>query len=197
MKKQLNYAVNYYCTKAATDLTFNELRLITDCLAENEIDNYLEVGVWHGATLYHVANLFKLNELPLTAYGYDCFQYGVEGENSHTSGWPDISVVEDVMTGFDNVKLIAGDAADIDKVILDRKFDFVFHDANHTKNAIVKDLIALKGVLNPNAFVAVHNSAWDEPYRNFFGKSAIDQLVGEGYYKFITTADCSTLLQSV
>ena len=56
IKKQnminLDFSVDYTCKKSGTDVTMNEFRLIADCIAENDIKNYLEVGVWHGATLY-------------------------------------------------------------------------------------------------------------------------------------------------
>jgi hypothetical protein len=193
----LNYEIDYTCKKSSTDVTFNELRLIADCIAENNIKNYLEVGVYHGATLYSLVNLFKLNGHRLDAYGYDCFDEGAPAdvENSHTSGWPSKAMVEGIVSDLDNIKLITGDASVIDKVIKNLKFDFVFHDANHTKDAVVGDLLALKNILNPNAFVAIHNSAWDEPHRKFFGKTAIDFLVEQGHYKFIKTADTATLLQ--
>lgn len=194
---ELNYNVDFNCKRSSTDVTLNEFKLITECIAENNIKNYLEVGVWLGATLYSVVKLFKLNGVELDAYGYDCFDDGAPAdvENSHTSGWPSKAFVLDVMGEFNNVELITGDATYINSVIIDKKFDFVFHDANHTKDAIVGDLIALKDILNPNAFVAVHNSAWDEPHRKFYGKTAIDFLVSEGHYKFIKTADTATLLQ--
>lgn len=195
----LNYEVDYTCKRSSTDVTFNEFRLMTDCIAENNITNYLEVGVYYGATLYSLVNLFKLNGYELDAYGYDCFDEGAPAdvENSHTSGWPSKALVQDIVNDLSNVKLVTGDAGDINRVLKGKKFDFVFHDANHTKDAIIGDLITLKDILNPNAFVAVHNSAWDEPHRKFFGKTAIDFLVAEGHYRFIKTADTATLLQLV
>jgi hypothetical protein len=59
------------------------------------------------------------------------------------------------------------------------------------------DLISLKNILNPNAFVAVHNSSYDEPHRKFFGKTAIDQLENAGHYRVIKTTDTATLLQVI
>ena len=118
-------------------------------------------------------------------------------ENSHTSGWPSKAMVQGIMDELDNVKLITGDARSVNTIITDIKFDFVFHDANHTRDAIIGDLIALKDILNPNAFVAVHNSSYDEPLRNFYGKSALDYLQSEGHYKIIKTADTATLIQLV
>ena len=180
-----------------TDVTRKEFELIVNCIAENDIDNYLEVGVWHGATLYSVVKLFKQNGHTLDAYGYDCFNDGVVGDNSHTSGWPDINMVQSKMNDLPEIKLVIGAAADIDKVITHRKFDFVFHDANHTEDAIIEDLLVLKNVLNANAFVAVHNSAWDEPHRKFFGRTAVDKLIADGHYKYIGHADTAVLLQLV
>ena len=195
----LDFNVNYRCNKSITDVTFNEFRLITDCIAENDIKNYLEVGVWHGATLYNVVKLFKLNGYELDAYGYDCFDDGAPADvdNSHISGWPSKALVHSVVDELGNITLITGDAASIDKVITNKKFDFVFHDANHTKDAIMGDLLVLKNILNPNAFVAVHNSSYDEPHRKFFGKTAIDELAANGHYRVIKTADTATLLQVI
>jgi cephalosporin hydroxylase len=196
---KLNYNVDFQCKTKSTDVTVSELMLMTECMAERDIKNYLEVGVWHGATLYSVVNLFKLNDVELDAYGYDCFDEGapVDVENSHTSGWPSKKEVEDTLRSAGKVTLITGDSANVHNVITDKKFDFVFHDANHTRDAIITDLIALKNILNPNAYVAVHNSAWDEPYRKFFGKTAIDYLAANKYYKVLGTADTATLLQSI
>lgn len=195
----LNFEVDYTCKKSSTDVTFNEFRLIADCIAENDIKNYLEVGVWHGATLYSLVKLFKLNGHELDAYGYDCFDDGAPAdvENSHTSGWPSKAMVQGIVDELGNVKLITGDARSVNTIITDTKFDFVFHDANHTRDAIIGDLLALKDILNPNAFVAVHNSSYDEPQRNFYGKSALDFLQSEGHYKIIKTADTATLIQLV
>jgi len=195
----LDFSVDYTCKKSGTDVTMNEFRLIADCIAENDIKNYLEVGVWHGATLYSLVKLFKLNNHNLDAYGYDCFDDGAPAdvENSHTSGWPSKAMVQGIMDELDNVKLITGDARSVNTIITDVKFDFVFHDANHTRDAIIGDLISLKDILNPNAFVAVHNSSYDEPSRNFYGKSALDYLQSEGHYKIIKTADTATLIQLV
>jgi hypothetical protein len=195
----IDFGVDYTCRKSSTDVTMNEFVLIVQCIAENNIKNYLEVGVWYGATLYNLVKLFKLNGYDLDAYGYDCFDEGAPSdvENSHTSGWPSKAMVQEIMDELGNVKLITGDARSINKVITDTKFDFVFHDANHTRDAIIGDLIVLKDILNPNAFVAVHNSSVDEPHRNFYGKSAIEFLEAEGHYKVIKTADTATLLQLI
>lgn len=196
---KLNYDLDFRCKTRSTDVSLDELKLMSECIVENNIKNYLEVGVWQGATLYSLVNLFKLNGIQLDAYGYDCFEEGAPAdvENSHTSGWPSKQMVEELVGTLGNVKLITGDAANIHNIIKDVKFDFVFHDANHTKDAIIGDLLALKNILNPNAFVAVHNSAWDEPYRKFYGKTAIDYLSEKGYYRVIKTADTATLVQSI
>jgi hypothetical protein len=145
---KLNYSLDYRCKTRSTDVTENEFTTITECIAENDFKNYLEVGVWHGATLYSIVNLFKLNGIELDAYGYDCFDEGVSSDvpNSHTSGWPSKQEVEAIFKDFPNVKLIAGDTSKIDTVLSDKKFDFVFHDANHTREAIVSDLITLKKI---------------------------------------------------
>jgi len=180
-----------------TDVTKNELSMIVNCIAENHIDNYLEIGVYYGATLYNIVNLFKMNGHILDAYGYDCFNQGVRGDNSHTSGWPDFDTVKRKLKNLPEIKLIVGEACEVDKVITHRKFDFVFHDANHTENAIVEDLIVLKNILNPNAFVAVHNSTYDEPHRNFYGRSAVEKLIAQGHYKLVNYADTAVLLQMI
>jgi hypothetical protein len=195
----LDFSVDFTCKTSGTDVTMKEFRLITECMAENNIKNYLEVGVYHAATLYNVVKLFKLNGHMLDAYGYDCFDDGAPADvdNSHTSGWPSKALVENVLKEFDNITLVTGDTAVIDKVITNKKFDFAFHDANHTKDAVIRDLIALKNILNPNAFVVVHNSSYDEPHRKFFGKTAIDQLENAGHYRVIKTADTATLLQVI
>jgi cephalosporin hydroxylase len=192
----LKYNFDYKCKTATTDLTDRELKLITETIYQNGFKNYLEVGVWHGATLYHVLNILKHNNHEITAVGYDCFNDGAEGDTSHTSGWPDINRVRNSLSEFENVSLVVGDAKDIDKVITDQKFDFVFHDANHVEDAIIRDLIALKEILNEGAYVAVHNSNKDIPSRKFFGKSAIDKLVADGHYVKIQVADSSTLLMN-
>lgn len=188
---------NQQTTLFETDVTRGELSMIVNCIAENDIDNYLEIGVYYGATLYNVVNLFKMNGHTLDAYGYDCFNQGVEGDNSHTSGWPDFNTVKTKLKDLPEIKLIVGAASEVDKVITHRKFDFVFHDANHTKNAIVEDLIVLKNILNQNAFVAVHNSTFDEPHRNFYGRSAVEKLIEDGHYRLANYADTAVLLQVV
>lgn len=191
----LNYNVDFVCKNAVTDVTMGEFQMMTECMANNNIKNYLEIGVYHGATLYSLVNLFKLNGIELDAYGYDCFDDGAptDMENSHVSGWPSKQMVEDIVHEL-NIQLITGDSAKIHHII-DRKFDFVFHDANHTKEAIITDLLALKHILNPNAFVAVHNSSEDIPSRKFFGKTAIDYLCSLNHYKVISYVDTATLLQ--
>jgi len=201
----LDYSVDFTCASAYSqkicdsDVTLNEIKLICDCIVENNIKNYLEIGVYRGASMYGIVKLFKLHGYELDAYGYDCFDAGphTDIENSHTSGWPSQEMVQHIVDSAGKVKLIAGDSRLINKVITDMKFDFVFHDANHTKEGVIADLLVLKDILNPNAFVVVHNSAHDEPHRNFGGKSAIDSLVADGHYKFIKTADSATLLQLV
>jgi hypothetical protein len=194
---KLVHNLDYRCKTKQTDVTEKEFFLMASCISKYNIKNYLEVGVWHGATLYSMVNLFKLNGVNLDAWGYDCFDEGADPTvlNSHTSGWPSKKMVEEVVKDLGNVTLVAGDAGNIHNVLKDKKFDFVFHDANHTKDAIIGDLLVLKNVLNDNAYVSVHNSSYDEPHRNFFGKTAIDHLVANGHYKFITTADTATLLQ--
>jgi hypothetical protein len=193
---KINYN-NIKYDQSGTDVSKEEFGLMVDCILENNLKTYLEVGVWHGYTLYNMLNLFKDINYNIDATAYDCFIDGVIGENSHTSGWPDINIAKNLLKTHHNVEFIIGDSCVIDKKISNKKFDFVFHDANHTKDAIIDDLIVLKNVIHKDSYVAVHNSDVDYPDRNFYGKSAIDFLIKNNYYKFLKVAGCSTLLKNV
>ena len=196
---KLNYNLDFKCKTRQTDVTQDEFFMMAAFISKFDIKNYLEVGVWHGATLYSMVNLFKLNGVDLDAWGYDCFDEGADPKvlNSHTSGWPSKKMVQELFHEFNNVTLATGDVSNIHNVLSNQKFDFVFHDANHTKDAIIGDLLVLKNILNDNAYISVHNSAFDEPWRNFFGKTAINYLVENNHYKFIATANTATLLQKI
>lgn len=192
----MNWNLDYDCKTAQSDVSFEEFKLIIDCIYKNQISNYLEVGTWYGANLYKVAKIFKLNNYNIDCYGYDCFDiHEVSEDTSHTSGWPNKKIVNENLKEFSNVKIIDGLSQNINKTIKNIKFDFVFHDANHTEDSVKNDLIVLKDILNSKAYVAVHNSTQDEPSRKFFAKTAIDKLILERHYRYISSAGCSTLLQ--
>lgn len=188
--------INYTLSKgfSDSDLTNKEFRLLVDEIINNEFTSYLEVGVWHGVNLAKMADLFKNNEKECRIVGFDCFENDPKDDNSHVSGWPAKKIAENNVKDY-NVELVTGFTKDINTIFKDEKFDLIFHDANHTFDAVYEDLKKILPLCHSGSRVAAHNSDKDIPQWNYGAKSAIDKLCAEGLFEIIKIEDRSTLLK--
>jgi len=89
----------------SSDLTSLEFALLTNTILTNGLKSYLEIGVWYGVNLYKMAKIFEENRHYCKIVGFDCFNNDPEDDNSHVSGWPDISIAQNLLSGFVNTAI--------------------------------------------------------------------------------------------
>jgi predicted O-methyltransferase YrrM len=177
-----------------SDLTTGEFLLLMDYVLNNKINSYLEIGVWHGVNVFRIANLCEVNNHECEIVGYDCFEEDPEDDNSHRSGWPAKEIAEKVTADYNNVSLVQGFVNEVNDKLENKKFDLVFHDANHAFQAVYDDLLTVKNLVKEGGLVVAHNSEADNVQLNYGAKSAIDKLIAEGHYKFHSRVDRSTAI---
>ena len=124
-----------------SNLTDIERSQLLDLIIDNNFTSYLEVGVMRGGNLINMTNLLRLNNKKCEIVGYDCFELLKDCKpkhNTHISGFPRKETVEKNVNTLHNcnVELIMGLSENIDSVFKDRKFDLIFHDADHSHEGV-------------------------------------------------------------
>ena len=170
-----------------SNLTEKERSQLLDLIIDNKFTSYLEVGVMRGGNLINMTNLLKLNNKKCEIVGYDCFELLKDCKpkyNTHTSGFPKKETVEKNVNLLHNcnVELIMGLSENINSVFRDRKFDLIFHDADHSYEGVYKDLIILKKILNKNGYICLHDA---NKCKAFGVHEAIEDICGQEYYEKI------------
>ena len=168
-----------------SNLSDKERGQLLDLIIDNNFTSYLEVGVMRGGNLINMTNLLKLNNKKCEIVGYDCFELLQDCKpkhNTHTSGFPKKETVEKNVNTLHgcNVELIMGLSENINSIFKDRKFDLIFHDADHSYKGVYSDLKILKKILNKNGYICLHDANKCKAFRVH---EAIEDICEEGLYE--------------
>lgn len=180
-------------------LTLKEYAKILDLIIDNNFSSYLEVGVMKGGNLVRMSNLLELNGHDCSVTAYDCFEnHPQDVGNTHTSGWQTQASVENTVKtvhGFGNVEFVQGLGAEANEKLAGRKFDLIFHDADHSFKGVYEDLKSLRSLVSEGGFVTVHDITYDDERPTYGGGQAVKQLVLEGIYEHVETVDSMGVLR--
>lgn len=144
----------------ATDLTDGEIKTITSYVMTIEQKrgrcNYLEVGVFAGATIRFLKQYTKTSNF----VGVDLFEDFVsDTANTHTSGTFKVADIQR-LTG-DRSRLIKGNSHAVLPQLAGNGelFDFVFIDGNHTYAATMQDFRDASKLVEKGGLVSFHNAS--------------------------------------
>lgn len=139
---------------------------------------YLEVGVFHGASLLSAARQNTNGQF----YGVDDFSYGTRKayDKAYKKFWNDC----------DHAQIIEGDIRKLTLDKLPKKVNVFFFDANWTNEASSTMLKALAPILDETFILIVDN--WSRPYVRRLTYDAIEELGFSTYasWQLTSEADC-------
>jgi predicted O-methyltransferase YrrM len=116
----------------------------------------VELGVWKGRST--VALCEALEGRDARVYAVDAFS----GKQLHNADF-DRAALETFRantSGFGFIEPIAGDSADTASQFADCSVDFVFLDADHSYEAVLRDLRAWQPKRKPGTLIAGHDWGW-------------------------------------
>jgi hypothetical protein len=108
--------------------------------------------------------------LTTECFGIDLWDEISDGtKNTHTSSKPNRRKVGNALrqSGHDRFTLLAGTPAELKKLV-PADIELVFHDANHTYQAVRDDMRNIREVMKPGGRLLVHNASQDRlPDRDY------------------------------
>ncbi len=138
---------------------------------------YLEIGSWRGESLAAVADVaaeciaVTLSEDQLRERGYPVGFIDAHGSFTH---------------GLSNVRYIGADSMKYDFSLLDKNFDLIFIDGNHSYEAIVSDTRGVLPLLRDSGSALVwHDYGFDAETVRFSTLRAILDAVPKDQHRFL------------
>jgi predicted O-methyltransferase YrrM len=197
-KTERIYNITHDLKDCTSNLSVGEYSQLLDLILDNDLKEYLELGVMNGGNLVRMSNLLELNNHSCNVTAYDCFDSPPKDpRNTHTSGWPSKAEVENKVNkihGF-GVEFIQGLSSEITDKLKDKKYDIIFHDADHSFQGVYSDLIKLKELLNEDGFVTVHDTTFDKHRGGYGAGRAVSALVEGKHYNKVGQVDSMAILK--
>lgn len=143
----------------------------------------VEIGSWQGQSIIHLCQRLQDLNKPATVHCVDTFK-GEENQPAHTDivaahgGSILGKFMENVSAAdvSDMIRVTVGDSAESASKFADASLDFIFIDAAHDYDSVVKDVAAWYPKLKPDGIFAGHDYPWHEV------KKAVDEhATANGY----------------
>jgi len=126
---------------------------------------YLEIGSWRGESLVNIAEVAA-----------ECYSVSLSDADMKSLGYPDsVSQVNDFfIKNTQNITLIKQNSQTFDFKTLNKKFDLIFIDGDHTYKGVLTDTInAFKLLKDKNSIIVWHDYGFTPEDVNFSVLSAI------------------------
>ena len=136
--------------------------VLANLINEQEWETGLELGVKDGKTIWHILKFCP----KIFMYGIDCWE-PVQNANGDESklydDWNHQRYYKDakIRAVKGRAKLIKGYTQDVHNQIPDNSLDFIFVDADHSHDAVKKDIELYKPKLKPTGVMLGHNIDWE------------------------------------
>jgi hypothetical protein len=165
-----------------TDLTTNETNSIIDCLKKFDAPNYIEIGVYYGGTFLNILKYLKDNKTDFYCCGVDLFE-DLISENENYANRFQNGVNSQTHIIFDNNKLNVSNKNDLENSLIEKNlinfellkgysdniipklnkfFDVVFIDGNHSYDQTKKDFYSSFEKTKSDSFFVFHNTTYNE-----------------------------------
>lgn len=140
-----------------------------------------EIGVWRGQTFYHLLDVCPELEL----IGVDCWPapespHEKDQERGISTWYPPevirahrASVLAALPAYGDRARIVEADSVVAAKSVEDGSLDFVFVDADHSTEGVLRDVAAWRPKLRPGGVLLGHDEQWPSVRR------ALSQLFDE------------------
>lgn len=177
-----------------TDNWFNYQEFYDMVANKKEYKIYVEVGVWKGHSISYLANkIKKTNKENIKIYAVDLFEDSYQWENNTNlnSQFPIIYEIYNKNLSLsetrDDIIDLKGFSWEMSSNFEDKSIDFIYIDADHEYESVVKDINAWLPKLKIGGMISGHD------YPNFIGvKKAVDEIIknvstakGSVWYKII------------
>ena len=133
----------------------------------------VEIGTFRGRSLCSVADIIKNRNIQVTAI--DTFE-GTPTEDSELNDYyKNENIIDQFKANIErfgiskNVTIFKGDGNDYAKIVADRSLDLVFIDADHSYEAVKRDIDSWKNKVKYNGILAGHDILWESV------KQAVDE----------------------
>jgi hypothetical protein len=150
-------------------IDINKYIILSKIIKDNNYNNYLEIGIWKGKTLFNIAKRNK----NIKIYGVDDFNYKnyknyTHGEIMSKTNFDIFNKIKintiNKSKKFNNVKILLKNSVNASKKFNDNSLDMVFIDALHDYKNVCKDIkiwlpkIKKNGILSGHDFSLHHFS---------------------------------------
>jgi predicted O-methyltransferase YrrM len=159
-----------------------------DWISTKYFKNLVEVGVWKGHSISYLANKLRHNECNI--YAVDLFEktYRYENNPEHfhlQAQIPYIKKIYDINLEITNTRNLINDIQGLSwecaNKFEDSSLDFVFIDADHTYESVVKDINSWYPKLKKGGILSGHD------YPSWNGvKKAVDEFINKNNMKLKT-----------
>lgn len=154
-----------------------DLQLLVSLGGRNDINSYLEIGTWRGESVYNVAK--EVN---------DCTTINLSVDEMTILGWNAKYAEQHAILSKKNLNIlhIEGNTKTLDFTSLNKKYDLIFIDGDHSYEMVLSDTRNIfKHLIHENSIVVWHDYAFNAQKIRYEVFKAILDGVGEENHKFL------------
>lgn len=166
------------------DNWFNYAEFYDWVVAENSFSKFVEVGSWKGHSISHLAKKLVEKGKYFELFAVDLWDRLPKDNPLWETHSEQIPLLYDIYTknllraGMrGHVFDLIGDSADMAKHFEDGSVDFVFIDASHSKEAVMRDIKAWKPKIRSGGILAGHDIHSDGV------KAAVEACLEQAHYR--------------
>lgn len=154
-----------------------DLQLLTALSARKDVNSYIEIGTWRGESVHNVGK-----------YVDDCTTINLSNEEMKEMGLsPEYAAQHGILSSKNpNILHIGANTKTFDFASLDKKYDLVFIDGEHSYEMVLNDTQKVfKHLLHENSIVVWHDYAYSPQNIRYDVFQAILDGVGSKNHPFL------------
>ncbi len=151
-----------------------DLQLLTALASRKEVSSYFEIGTWRGESVYNVAGILN-----------DCTTLNLSAEEIKARGWSAEYAEQHAVLSSENPKILhlEGNTETFDFNKLNRKYDLIFIDGDHSYEMVKNDTEKVfRHLVHENSIVVWHDYAYSpQKIRYEVFRAILDALKPENH----------------
>ena len=154
-----------------------DLQLLVTIAGRKEVNSYIEIGTWRGESVYNVAKEIE-----------DCTTINLSEKEMKEMGWDKKYIEQHGILSKNNSKILHldGNTKNFDFASLEKKYDLVFIDGDHTYEMVLNDTKKVfQHLLHENSIVVWHDYAYNPQKIRYEVFQAILDGVGKENHQYL------------
>ncbi|KIA89343.1 class I SAM-dependent methyltransferase [Kaistella jeonii] len=154
-----------------------DLQLLSTLANRKPVNSYFEIGTWRGESVHNVAKFVD-----------DCTTLNLSAEEMNELGWAEKYALQHGVLSNKNPKIlhITGNTKTFDFAGLEKKYDLIFIDGDHSYEMVLNDTKKVfKDLLHENSIVVWHDYAYSAQKIRYEVFTAILDSVGEENHQYL------------